>query len=216
MEQFHGYLFAKLAAIGSKSEGPSYFLQQFDYKEIPVIKKVYLWQEDPKLHPFLNKKVTIEGVMSYSGIEYKKIGDFKPGKLKVADEHRLEVTLETQPDVIWVNKMPPGPNPPQFLELTMSVKWPYRSIWEGQCPTTQLYDFWIELDGKPVWRWSDGKMFAQMITPVKIPGGSPFKFTEVWKIDPAAITTEGVYTAYCLFIASGQEAKAEFELKFAH
>jgi len=218
MAQFDGYLFAKLAAINSRSEGPVYFLQQFDYKEYPVIKQVHPWQEDSNLHPFLNKKVSIEGEMSYSGIEYKKIGEFKPERTAVADtgENRLNVTLETKPEVVWVNKMPPGPNPPQFLELAMSVEWPYRSIWEGYCPTAQLYDFWIELDGKPVLRWSDGKVFAQVITPVRIPGGSPCEFTEVWKIDPAAITVEGVYTAYCLFIASGQEAKAEFEMKFAH
>jgi hypothetical protein len=33
MERFDGYLFSKLHLIGSKSEGPTYFLQQFDYKE---------------------------------------------------------------------------------------------------------------------------------------------------------------------------------------
>lgn len=212
---FNGYLFSKLAAIGSRSEGPQYFLQQFNYEEHAVIKQVFMWQQDPILHPFLNKKVTIEGEMTYRGIEYALVSEYNPIKFEMAEEHKLKLELKSNPDVLWVNKMPPGPNPPQYLELAMSVEWPYRSIWTGQCPTSQIYDFWIELDGQPVWRWSEGKMFASVITPVRIPGGSPHEFCEVWKVDPAAIEAECIYTAYCLFIASGQEAKAEFEIRFA-
>jgi len=40
MSEFHGFMFSKLHLIGSKSEGPRYLLQQFDYSEIHVAKKV--------------------------------------------------------------------------------------------------------------------------------------------------------------------------------
>lgn len=73
MNSFEGYLFSKLAHIDTKSEGPVYFLQQFDEKELHVIKQANLWQEDRKLHPFLNKKVKIEGEMSPEGIAYTSI-----------------------------------------------------------------------------------------------------------------------------------------------
>ena len=59
-------------------------------------------------------------------------------------------------------------------------------------------------------------MFAEVVTPISIPGGSDFhEFPEVWKINPADIVSEGIYTAGALFIASGQEVTKEFEIRFA-
>ncbi len=77
MEKFDGYLFSKLANIGTKSEGPKYFLQYFDYNEGVVEKKVELFEKDPTLHKFLNKKVTIVGKLSHDGIMYDKIMDYE-------------------------------------------------------------------------------------------------------------------------------------------
>lgn len=73
MARFDGYLFSKLKAIGSKSEGPFYFLQRWDYSETPVIKKTMSWEEDPNLQKFLGKKVIIEGTLEQKGIRYEKI-----------------------------------------------------------------------------------------------------------------------------------------------
>lgn len=212
MARFDGYLFSKLHLIGSKSEGPAYFLQQFDYKEIAVVKQAHLWKEDPKLHKFLATKVTIVGQMTPAGIRYKDIMRYKPAR----KERGLEVLLKLGVDVLWVNKMPPGPQPPQFMDLTLQVKWPYRSIWEGWCPTTQIYDFSIEYKGKTIWRWSDGKVFGQVMTPVRIPGGRFHEFAETWKFNPNDIKSEGTYTARALFVASGQEASKDFEVKFSY
>lgn len=165
MEIFDGYLFSKLDCIGSRSEGPKYFLQYLDYKEDVVVKRVHLWEEDPDLHKFLNKKVTIEGRLSVKGIFYDKISEYKPRKEAVG-ENMLEVELSTGgTDILWVNKMPGGSQTSQCMDLILLVRWPFRSIWKGQCPTTQLYDFWIEFNGKAIWRWSDGKMFAEVIHP---------------------------------------------------
>ena len=214
MERFDGYLFSKLHLIGSKSEGPTYFLQQFDYKEYEVIKHAHLWKEDPELHKFLARKVTIEGAMSFNGIVYKNIMEYKPAEVK--EEKRLVVDLKLGTDILWVNKMPPGPQLSQAMDLTLLVKWPYRSIWEGLCPSTQMYDFFIEHEGKTIWTWSQSKVFAQVITPVHIPGGDFHEFPEVWKVNPEDMVSEGTYTARAIFIASGQEVSKDFEVKMAY
>lgn len=214
MPKFNGYLFSRLAAIGTKSEGPVYFLQQFDYAEHQVIKKAPLWQEDPKLHRFLNRKVTIDGKMSYSGIEYNTVAPFTQTKaLAAANQLKLELKLEHDP--LWVDKQPGPRRPPQGTAFTLRVKWPYRSIWQGQCPTSQIFDFCVEYNGKPIWTWSEGRVFAQVVTPVTIPGGNWHEFSGAWKINPKTIKAEGAYTAKAVFIASGQEVKKSFKIKFA-
>jgi hypothetical protein len=78
MAKYEGFLFFVLMAIGTKSEGPDYQLQQFDYKVVPVIKKAEMFQEDKTLHKYVHKKVVIEGNLTEKGIEYQKISDYKP------------------------------------------------------------------------------------------------------------------------------------------
>lgn len=215
MAKFDGYLFSRLAAIGSKSEGPVYFLQQFDYKEYSVIKKAPLWQEDPKLHKYLNRKVVINGKMSYSGIEYKSIALYKqPKNLRAAKKLDLDIKLEHDP--LWVDKQPGPRRPGQSTTFTLKVRWPDRSIWEGQCPTTQVFDFLVMHKGKTIWTWSKGKIFAPSTTPVLIPGPSWHDFSGVWEIDPKTIKAEGTYVVKAIFIAAGQDFEKEFEIKFAN
>lgn len=74
MTGFSGYLFSKLQAIGSRSEGPEYFLQLPNYQELTVVKQVHLWEKDPALHPYLDSKVLIEGELQGDGIHYSAIG----------------------------------------------------------------------------------------------------------------------------------------------
>jgi hypothetical protein len=77
MEQFHGYLFAKLASIGRKTEGPQYFLQQWDDKgkitDIPIQKKTQPWENDNMLHKYLAQKVIISGSLIEKNIQYEEI-----------------------------------------------------------------------------------------------------------------------------------------------
>jgi len=66
MDEIKGILSAKIARIGTKSEGPDYYISPLDdyanrWSEIIVRKKTHLWQEDPVLHKFLDKKVEILG-----------------------------------------------------------------------------------------------------------------------------------------------------------
>lgn len=81
LKEFHGFLFSKLDAIGSRSEGPAYFLQQFNTTEIPVVKKAYRWQEDPVLQKHIATKVIIAGTLEGKKIEYEKITEYEPAEL---------------------------------------------------------------------------------------------------------------------------------------
>lgn len=61
-----GKLICKKTAEGTFSEGVVYFILPNDaykmkYDEILVRKKTHLWQDDPQLHPFVDKMVKIKG-----------------------------------------------------------------------------------------------------------------------------------------------------------
>jgi hypothetical protein len=207
LEIFHGYLFSKLHLIESFSEGPTYYLQKFDYQEIPIQKQVHLWEKDPNLHKFLGEKVKITGEIKDGKIYYVRI----EGPSYSPDNKKLEVGLRLSADTLWINKMPDSP---QKFDLILLVKWPYRSVWRGECPTTQLYDFSIAYKEKTIWKWSDGKVFDQVVTPISIPGGNFYEFTGVWEINPDNIEFEGTYTAKAIFITSGQEVMEKFTIEF--
>ncbi len=72
-KQFVGFLFSKLAHIGSKSEGPAYFLQKSDYTELPIKKHAQLWEVDPALQKLLATKVTVEGEMVGDTLIYTSV-----------------------------------------------------------------------------------------------------------------------------------------------
>lgn len=73
---YSGYLFAKLGNIGTKSEGPIYYLQQWDGSEVVVIKNGMLWQRDAQLDTHLNTKVTITGALEGGQLRYTTIEPF--------------------------------------------------------------------------------------------------------------------------------------------
>lgn len=216
MALFDGYLFSKLALIGTKSEGPAYFLQQWDYREIRVEKKSFPWKPDPDLHQFLNKKVTISGEIGEEGIHYYKVTDFSEETEKLSAEPREGLKVDLQlgfGDTLVVHKGESAP-PLQQMDLVLSVEWPFRSIWRGQCPTSQLYDFFIERNGEIVTWWSRNLSFLQVITTVEIPGGSPKPFPVRWVFSADDIQHEGRYTMRARFVASGQEVTKDFNIKF--
>ncbi len=66
MGEIRGILFAMIQGKGTRSEGPTYFIKPLDdYKnrwtEVLVRKKTHMWEKDPELHKFLDKKVLITG-----------------------------------------------------------------------------------------------------------------------------------------------------------
>ena len=82
MDEIRGVLFTLVEGKETLSEGPTYFIKLLDeykdkWSEIPVRKKTELWEEDPELHKFLNKKVLITGdiieTKSTITIDYLKV-----------------------------------------------------------------------------------------------------------------------------------------------
>jgi hypothetical protein len=61
-----GILIRKIVGEGTLSSGPEYYLLPLDdykdrWEEILVRKKTNIWQKDPALHKFIDKKVEIIG-----------------------------------------------------------------------------------------------------------------------------------------------------------
>lgn len=80
VKELSGFLFSKLARIGSRSEGPDYFLQQFDRSEHPIVEKVIAihkeaeaWKPDPVLQKYLATEVAIRGRIVDGQLHYKEI-----------------------------------------------------------------------------------------------------------------------------------------------
>ena len=87
MKKINGYLFAKLERLGSKSEGPEYYLQLLEevpgYGPIIKLKKqAELWQEDENLHPLLGEKIllTSDLAISYNEVEPYRQPRFEAAK----------------------------------------------------------------------------------------------------------------------------------------
>jgi len=82
LQKFDGFLFSKLANIGTKSEGPAYFLQKFNYTEVRILKHTMLWQPDPALQQYLGTKVTIKGEMAGAVLTYTSVKPYEQKFLK--------------------------------------------------------------------------------------------------------------------------------------
>ena len=80
--QYDGFLYWKLQAIGTRSEGPAYFLQTFDNRDIPIKKRAMLWQQDPALHAHVGTKVTIDGGMAGRSLIYTSVKPYEFGMRK--------------------------------------------------------------------------------------------------------------------------------------
>ena len=66
MDEIIGILSAKIVGLGTLSEGPKYFIKPLDdyanrWLKILVRKKTHLWENDPVLHKYIDKKVLILG-----------------------------------------------------------------------------------------------------------------------------------------------------------
>jgi hypothetical protein len=78
-------------------------------------------------------------------------------------------------------------------------------------PTSQRYDFIVEtVEGAPVWRWSEDRMFAQMMTVARLEPGETWTMEAAW---PGGDRT-GSYVAVARLVAMGGmvEQRTGFEL----
>jgi hypothetical protein len=79
MKKFDGFLFSKLFRIGTRSQGPEYFLQQWENRrkptgDKPILKKSEAWKDDPGLQKYLGQIVTVTGTVVDDKIAYEDIG----------------------------------------------------------------------------------------------------------------------------------------------
>ena len=86
MGEIKGILFAIIEGKGTRSDCPTYFIKPVDeyknrWSEILIRKKTHIWEKDPKLHKFLNKKVVITGeiieTLHTITIDYLKVKVFE-------------------------------------------------------------------------------------------------------------------------------------------
>lgn len=49
-----------------------------------------------------------------------------------------------------------------------------------QFPTSQQVDFIIADHGRPIWRWSEGRIFAQVVTALRLAGGESKTYAARW------------------------------------
>ena len=66
MKEYRGTLTSRMERVGTRSEGPEYFLildkpNDFGQLELAIRKNSLLWQKDPILNQFLGKQVIIKG-----------------------------------------------------------------------------------------------------------------------------------------------------------
>lgn len=113
MESIEGFLFMRLERVGTRSEGPEYFLQRFDENpDLHIRKNVAPWQDEPALRKYLAMKVTITGVVQNSEMAYSSIVALKPAGPPPTDRSaRLsDPVVEAGPNWhAWLNTMPMSP-----------------------------------------------------------------------------------------------------------
>lgn len=71
-----GFLYEVLDGIGTKDEGPAYFLQQFNGTDLAIIKNASQTKEDSTLQSFVGKKVSISGERTGQAILYQRVEHF--------------------------------------------------------------------------------------------------------------------------------------------
>ena len=74
MTEFNGFLYSKLQNMGTRSEGPAYYLQQADYQgDVLVEKRSSPWEADDLLQKFLGMKVKMIGEIVGDALRYSDL-----------------------------------------------------------------------------------------------------------------------------------------------
>jgi hypothetical protein len=95
---------------------------------------------------------------------------------------------------------PARPRAGQVVRLTLRLVNNGGTAAELEYPSAQRYDFWVTRGAKEVWRWSEGRVFAQELTRQTIEGQSGTSFAETW-----TASSPGAYVAHAELKASGYD-----------
>ncbi|MGD8455258.1 MAG: hypothetical protein PVF83_02650 [Anaerolineales bacterium] len=130
------------------------------------------------------------------------------------DSDGLLYFLTVEPDPLVINKMPPSPEKP-VLHIEFEIQWPFRSVWKGECPTSQTVEFEISRRGFDSLTWSQemGLMFLEVVTPIYIPGPSSNITRVEWELDPDKFDDSGAYLLTATFLATGHMETQNFEIE---
>lgn len=134
----------------------------------------------------------------------------------------LKYDLKAKPGDLTVDRMPPTGPKSYEEEFVFTVTNPRKMDFNGTAPTSQKFDvevFFMGVDKKTsVWKWSAGKVFSQIVTPVPIPAGKSWSPEEkvVWTFK-AADVKDGKYRAVASFIPTkNKSAFADFTISSVH
>jgi len=135
-------------------------------------------------------------------------------------EPPLTYSLAAQPGDLTVDQVPgPGPAKKYSEDFTLTITNTSDTDYEGEAPTCQLLDVEIFREvasgDKSVWKWSNGMMFCQMVTPVVIPAGLSWQGKATWSF-MATDVKDGKYKAVATFIPSSTTTAKLFEIKTTH
>jgi hypothetical protein len=130
----------------------------------------------------------------------------------------LKYSLVAKPGNIVIDRTPPVSSKTYSEELEFNVTNPRKSDFHGQAPNCQTFDvevFYVGIDHPTsVWKWSKGKEFCQMVTPITISAGKSWTPGEKveWSFT-ASDLKDGKYYAVATFIPTGNKtAKAYFTI----
>ena len=134
-------------------------------------------------------------IMAGCGTEPRENGQAagNAGVSSVKKADGIQVTLRSEPKVA---------KPGGEFSLTLNVRNLSGESRTFTLPSTQNYEFISTAKGGgQAWRWSNGMMFAQVVTPMKMAAGDSSVFKAAW--DPAGLST-GKYTIQGYFLGMDQ------------
>ena len=98
------------------------------------------------------------------------------------------------------------------ITLVMTIRNRSDSPQSVMLPSSQSYDCSVSTaEGREVWRWSKGVMFAQVITELKLSPGESKSYSQIWdqKADDGAVAQPGEYRAIGLIPGGAPGTKSE-------
>lgn len=107
-------------------------------------------------------------------------------------------------------KVPVG----EAVKMTLTLVNEGEQVREYRFGSTQRFDVVVERDGQKVWQWSDGRMFAQVLTALMIAPGDSRVFVAEWgqKDAKGRQVAAGKYVIKAWIVGTGESAEMEIEV----
>jgi hypothetical protein len=214
MKEFEGYLFSRLHLIGSKSEGPVYYLQTPSYSEVKINKQAQSWAKDKILHDVLDSWVKVTGELeedvsiTYANVE-QRIGVLRDS---IVEPVKVEVLCLVNP--IVVNKQPIiGESPSQSVIVQVIVTNTLDIALEDYHSSPLPIQVSLkDPKGQIVAHFPDKVIW--LMTRIPLPAKTPVTYTGLLPINPNKFAIEGEYSLSGKYLPRGLEESIPVEVKF--